>query len=150
MPRNMSFSLTTEQFKAGTKTVTRRLGWKFLKPGDFVWGVEKAMGLKPGESIKRLGMIRIVDVRRERLLDITEADVRREGFPHMTPFEFIHMFCQHMGVDPTEAVTRIEFEHLSSLETKKAFRAFPLTVRRREMAKEAELLKSDYANLRDL
>ena len=48
MARNMSFALTTEQFKARTKTVTRRFGWWFLKPGDVVRGVEKAMGLKPG------------------------------------------------------------------------------------------------------
>lgn len=29
--RNISFALTTPQFLAGNKTVTRRMGWKFLK-----------------------------------------------------------------------------------------------------------------------
>ncbi len=60
MPRNMSFSMTTAQFRARTKTVTRRLGWWNLKPGDVIMGVEKAMGLKKGEKVKRLGRIRIV------------------------------------------------------------------------------------------
>ena len=36
MPRNMSFSMTTGPFRARTKTVTRRFGWWFLKPGDVV------------------------------------------------------------------------------------------------------------------
>lgn len=31
--RNMSFSMTTEQMYQQTQTVTRRLGWSFLKPG---------------------------------------------------------------------------------------------------------------------
>lgn len=48
MPRNMSFTLTIEQMRARTKTVTRRKGWAFLKPGDLVWAVVKGMGLKPG------------------------------------------------------------------------------------------------------
>ena len=58
MPRNMSFALTTEQFLNRTKTVTRRKGWRFLKPGDVVMGCKKCMGLKPGEQLERLGLIR--------------------------------------------------------------------------------------------
>ena len=44
MPRLMSFSMTTPQVRARTKTVTRRLGWRFLKPGVVLWAVEKAQG----------------------------------------------------------------------------------------------------------
>lgn len=52
MPRNISFALTTPQFRARTKWVTRRLGWLFLKPGDTLMGVEKGMGLKiNGETV---------------------------------------------------------------------------------------------------
>lgn len=65
--RNMSFSLTTKQFIDGSKTVTRRLGWKFLKPGDRVMACEKCQGLKKGEKVKRLGEIEIINVTRERL-----------------------------------------------------------------------------------
>lgn len=112
--RNMSFALTTEQFKSQIKTVTRRLGWRFLKAGDLLCGCVKCMGLKPGETIERLGVIRVKSVRRERLKDITHMDVIREGFPGMPKANFIMMFCQHMGGNPSQYVTRIEFEYVTS------------------------------------
>ncbi len=52
--RNMSFMLTTQQMQDRTKDVTRRVGWWFLKPGDVIMAVEKGMGLKKGEKIKRM------------------------------------------------------------------------------------------------
>jgi len=114
MPRNISFALTKEQFLNRTKTVTRRIGWKFLKSNDVLMGCEKCMGLRPGEKIKRLGLIRIVDVRRERLNKITDADVAKEGFSDMGREEFIKFFIDEIkpkhGV--FEPVTRIEFEYL--------------------------------------
>jgi len=42
MPRNMSFSMTTQAVLDETKTVTRRLGWDFLKPGDLLWPARNA------------------------------------------------------------------------------------------------------------
>ncbi len=112
MPRNMSFSMTTAQFRARTKTVTRRLGWWNLKPGDVIMGVEKAMGLKKGEKVKRLGRIRIVRVGTEILTAITDQEVIREGFADMTPAAFVAMFCSHHKVVPQVPVNRIEFEYL--------------------------------------
>ena len=112
MPRNMSFALTTEQFKNRTKTVTRRLGWKFLRPSDILMGCEKCMGLKPGEKINRLGLIRGVSAWREPLTDITPDDVEREGFPGKDCRWFVEMFCREMGGQPYQRVTRIEFEYL--------------------------------------
>ncbi len=112
----MSFSLTTPQFLNRTKTVTRRLGWTFLKPGDLVMGVEKGMGLKRGEKVKRLGLIRIVDVNLEPLCCITKEDVRREGFTkpiHTIPY-FIEMFCRANRCHARTEVTRIEFEYLET------------------------------------
>lgn len=67
MPRMISFSMTTPQFIAGTKSVTRRMGWLTLKAGDKLMAVEKAMGLGKGGKVKRLGMIIVEDVRREKL-----------------------------------------------------------------------------------
>lgn len=104
--------LTTEQFKSRTKTVTRRLGWWFLKPGDIVCGVEKGQGLKKGEKVKRLGLIRIKSTRPEPLNDITREDVIREGFSGLTRMEFIVMFCQHNKCRMNTLVNRIEFEYL--------------------------------------
>lgn len=121
--RNMSFSLTTDQVRAQTKDVTRRLGWKFLKVGDLIQPVKKCMGLKPGEKIEKIGPpIRVTGLRREPL-DMLTSDVdygfvecAREGFPapHLCqwPSEFVSMFCgTHKGCTPSKVVTRIEFEY---------------------------------------
>ena len=112
MPRNMSFAVTTEQFKNKTKTVTRRVGWHFLKSGDTVYGVEKCMGLKKGEKIKKLGLIRILSTRSEPLNEITQDDCKREGFPEMTPAQFVTMLCDKYKYSPSDVVNRIEFEYI--------------------------------------
>jgi hypothetical protein len=117
--RNMSFALTTEQVKARTKTVTRRLGWKNAKRGDVIQPVVKGMGLKKGEKVERIGgPIRIVCVTREplnamhneQLYGLREAS--REGFPHLTGKQFVAFFCEHNGCTPDTEVTRIEFEYV--------------------------------------
>lgn len=113
--RNMSFSITTPQMRAFEKDVTRRIGWLFLKPGDVVMAVEKGMGLKKGEKIKRLYPIRIVRVSGELLCQITDDEVRREGFPNMSRDEFIDMFCRaHKDCTSITSITRIEFIPLDS------------------------------------
>jgi hypothetical protein len=108
----MSFAMTTPQFKARMKTVTRRFGWWFLKPGDVLWGVVKAMGLKKGESIVRLGLIEIVSTRPEPLHDITLDECVLEGFPEMCPYDFIEMLCRHYNCQPEKVVNRIEYAYL--------------------------------------
>lgn len=60
MPRNMSFMLTTQQVIDRTKTVTRRLGWKHLKPGELFWACEKCQGLGKGGKINRLSLARCI------------------------------------------------------------------------------------------
>lgn len=112
MPRNISFALTTEQIRNRTKDVTRRVGWRNLKVGERLNACVKCQGLKPGEAIERLGLIEVVSVRRECLIDITADDVRREGFPGMKPSEFVKMFCENMKVDAFSEVTRIEFRYV--------------------------------------
>lgn len=113
--RNISFALTTEQFRNRTKTVTRRLGWKRLKAGDRLRGCVKCMGLRKGESPEVLGEIEVVSVRREPLSAIVaegQAGADREGFPAMGPRDFVRMFCEHMGGDEDQEVTRIEFRYV--------------------------------------
>lgn len=113
--RNMSFALTTPQLLAREKVVTRRLGWLYLRDGEYVQAVNKCMGLKPGEKLERLCVIRIVSTRRERLDAIDVDDVFREGFPLMSPEEFVEFFCRtHKGCKPATIVTRIEFEFPNS------------------------------------
>lgn len=110
--RLMSFALTEAAFVARRKTVTRRLGWVFLKAGDELMGVRKAMGRMRGEPVVRLGQIRVVSVRRERLDAIDAEDVVLEGFNGITPYVFVALFCKHMRCTPSTVVTRIEFEHV--------------------------------------
>ena len=110
--RHISFALTTQQFRDQTKTVTRRLGWEGLTAGTLLMGCEKCMGLRKGEKVNRLGVIRVLSVRREVLDTITEAEVEREGFPGMSPEEFVAMFCRHNNSRRWTSVTRIEFEYV--------------------------------------
>lgn len=120
--RLMSFSKTTTQFMAGTKTVTRRVRWLHAKVGMQVMGVEKAMGLKPGEQIVRLRPIEFTDVRREplrRMLDDIDYGQREcilEGFPppheKSMPYHFVRFFCEFSGLTPDDEVTRIAYRFL--------------------------------------
>jgi len=113
--RNMSFSLTTKQIQEKTKTVTRRLDWEFLEPGDLVRPVVKAMGLKKGEKVQPIrGPLLVVSVRREplhRMFSEHDNATALEGFPFMMVKDFIRMFCRHMNVRSNRIVTRIEFEY---------------------------------------
>lgn len=105
--RNISFSLTTEQFVDQTKTVTRRLGWKDLRPGDVLMGCKKCMGLMPGEKIERLALIRVLADE-----EYGREECKKEGFPNLSPAEFVAMFCKKMKCKQNEDLTRIEFEYL--------------------------------------
>lgn len=87
--RRISFALTEAAFLDGSKDVTRRLGWKDLKPGTELLAVNKCMGL------------------------LTPSDVVREGSPGFTPEQFIDHFCDAMGCPPNTVVTRIEFERVA-------------------------------------
>ena len=112
MPRNMSFAHTTEQIRTRTKDVTRRNGWADLKPGELFWAVEKVRGLKKGQKVKRLALLRCIRNTPSVLYNITPQDVRREGFPSTKPIEFVRMFIRKMGGAPDQALQRIEFEYI--------------------------------------
>ena len=112
MPRNMSFSLTTNQVRIQVKDVTRRLGWWFLKQDELVNAAVKAMGLRKGQKIERICLIRIVSTRPEPLNAITEQEVVREGFPGMGRQGFIEMFCRHNKCAADTTINRIEFEYV--------------------------------------
>lgn len=112
MPRLMSVALTTPQVRNRTKTVTRRNGWRFLKPGDRLTLCPKVMGFRRGEHPERIVDVEVLSVRRECLDAITADDVAAEGFA-MTPAEFVSFFCEtHNGCRPDSEVTRIEWRYL--------------------------------------
>jgi hypothetical protein len=106
----MSFSHTQDQFSDGSKDMTRRKGWANLKAGERFMAIVKGQGLKPGEKVQYLGECECVSNRREPLDAITADDCRREGFPKLTPWDFVLMFCGHMGGMPDQEISRIEFK----------------------------------------
>jgi hypothetical protein len=113
--RNMSFALTAEQVRARRKTVTRRNGWLFAKVGDVVQPVIKSQGLPKGGHVEKIGTpIRFIAVDRVVLGDITPQDVYREGFPNLTPREFVAFYKHANGGRRDQVVTRIAFEYLES------------------------------------
>jgi len=114
--RNMSFQLTTKQIRQREKRVTRRLGWKYLRAGDLLQAVEKCQGLKKGEHIKKLCVIEVISERWEALSDMRNAygvcECIDEGFPNLTPEQFIEMFCKANNCKPYKRVHRIEFKYV--------------------------------------
>lgn len=119
--RTMSFAMTTDQIRNRTKTVTRRMGLLNLTAGEQIRAVKKGMGLKPGEKIEPLAVLRAVSVRHEsldRMLDDEDYgadECKREGFENLSPAEFIRFFCKsHKGCRPDTIVTRIEFAYESN------------------------------------
>jgi hypothetical protein len=117
--RHMSFALTEPQLFDRSKTVTRRLGWAVLVPGMLVQPVRKSMGLRKGERVHRIcSAVTVAGARREPLRLMTDdeaygrAEVVLEGFPDLTPRQFVEMFCDtHKRCTPETVVTRIEFRY---------------------------------------
>ena len=115
MPRLMSVSLTEPAVLARQKTVTRRKGWTFLQPGTRLTLCRKVMGRKPGEPLVRIVDVEVVSVGREPLRCITAEDVAREGFPGMSPGDFVHrFFVAAQGMNPDDVVTRIEWTYIET------------------------------------
>lgn len=80
------------------------------------------MGLRPGEQLERLCVIRVLDVRIEPLRRLTDdlvygfAELVLEGFrdhPELCwPSEFVKWFCRsHKGCTPETEITRIYFDY---------------------------------------
>ncbi len=109
----MAVSLTEPQVRDRSKTVTRRVGWRMLRVGDQLTRCRKVMGGRRGEPLVRITAVEVTAVHRERLDAITAADVAAEGFPQLTPAEFVSFFCgPHRGCGPGTEVTRIEWRYL--------------------------------------
>lgn len=112
----MSVMLTEQAVRDRSKTVTRRLGWVFLKPGTTLTLCRKVQGRKRGdgtvEPLIRIAEVEVVSVRREQLKDIGPGETAREGFPDWTGGQFVDFFCNAMKCTPDTWVTRVEWRHL--------------------------------------
>lgn len=125
MPRLMSVAYTEQAVRERRKTVTRRLGWRFLKPGDRLTLCRKVMGRKPGEPLERIAEVEVTSVYRGPLY-ITDEDIVREGVPQEEFAVFDHdrecsecrriawleWFATTMGCAIGADVTRIEWRYL--------------------------------------
>ncbi|MGW3279984.1 hypothetical protein [Nocardia rhamnosiphila] len=116
MPRLMSVSLTEAQVCDRSKTVTRRLGWTMLRPGDRLTLCRKVMGRRRGEPLIRIVDVEVISTRREPLDVITAEEVVAEGFPQMSTTEFVDFFCAtHRGCRPDTEITRIQWRYLDNV-----------------------------------
>ena len=114
----MSCSLTVDEVLARTKTVTRRhlATWSGLSPGDHLTLIEKGMGLAKGEKQVVLDVVEVVSSLLVPLWPITRAEVNAEGFPEMSPNEFVEFWLISHGLDGADPqqtlVRRIEWRYL--------------------------------------
>jgi hypothetical protein len=125
----MSVAMTTDAVIERRKTVSRRLNWwedkngrRLLNAGDTLTLCRKVQGRKPGEPIDRLAEVEVVSRRREPLIRLIEdrayglAEVEREGFPGMSPVDFVdRYFVQAQGMSVHDVVTRIEWRYLDDM-----------------------------------
>ena len=115
---NMSFSMTTDPFRRKIKTVTRRDGWDNIKLGEIHHGIEKGQGLKRGEHVVVIHDFIPTSSRWEPLqylLDDPEYGKREvilEGFPNLTPAQFVDMLCKKNKCTPDKLFNRIEFKYV--------------------------------------
>lgn len=116
----MSVALTEQAVREQRKTVTRRLGWAFVRPGDRLTLVRKAMGRRRRdgslEPLVRLAEVEVVSTRREPLDAIGPGETALEGFPDMTGGAFVEFFCKAMRCAPDALVNRIEWRYLEDLD----------------------------------
>lgn len=113
MARNMSFKLTTRQMRARTKTVTRRMGWWNVKPGEVIQACVQCQGLRKGQTIEVITRIRVLGARAEPLAAISLEECVREGFPELSPRQFMSLFMTaNPKARPETIVNRIEFEYI--------------------------------------
>lgn len=123
MARLMSVALTEQAVIERRKTVTRRSGWAFIRPGDRLILCRKVRGRRPGEPLVRLAEVEVLSSEWQRLrwlydpgLPVTEwqrAEMVREGCPGMHPKDFIdEFFVRAQGLSPETRVNRIEWRYV--------------------------------------
>ena len=113
MPRLMSVAFTEAAVRERRKTVTRRKGWAFLKPGDRLTLCRKVMGRKKGEPLVRIVDVEVVSVRREPLRTANDpSELALEGCGHLSYREFWERYFHPQGLTSADDVTRIEWRYL--------------------------------------
>lgn len=99
----MSFALTPGAIVKRRKTVTRRIKDHYKVDDIIIAVVEK--GQTP------LALLRITDVRFERLDAITENEMVKEGLGNLALPNFVEMMSNLYKISGSDLITRIEFEY---------------------------------------
>ena len=114
----MSFSHSAAEVQARLQTVTRRVGWRFLKAQDLIEAVASE-GREGRGAVRVLAVLRVTDVRVEPLARLVrdagyaEDELPREGLPCWSRDHFIAAFLRrHRLKTPEIDVTRIAFEYV--------------------------------------
>jgi len=123
MSRLMSVAFTEQAVRERRKTVTRRKGWLFLKPGDHLTLCRKVMGRKPGEPLIRIAEVEVIDVRREPLQFVHYiGELTKEGFPELEPTRildgtgiFVKRFFAPQGIGRFDIVMCIEWRYFDTV-----------------------------------
>jgi hypothetical protein len=120
--RRMAFPDTASEVRERMQTVTRRPGWRFLKPGDLVLAIDSrphGHAASAGAAAHELAVLRIRDVRVEPLSRLAgdatyaEDELPREGLPCWSTDHFIATFLRRHRLKSADVdITRIEFEHV--------------------------------------
>ena len=114
MSRLMSVALTEQAVRDRRKTVTRRLGWRMLKPGDHLTLCRKVMGRRKDEPLIRICEVEVVDVRRERSgTSRTRTSSERVSTSMSGRRPIPWTLLRAREVQPDTEVTRVEWRYLS-------------------------------------
>lgn len=117
----MGFQHSLAQVRNHSKTVTRRLGWKFLTLADMLYACEKSMGLRKGEKKIIYETLQPICLRWEPLNrmivnpEYGRQECIKEGFPHLSPKEFVDMVLKMHRAEkltPESLIHRIEYKFI--------------------------------------
>ncbi len=113
--RRMSFPDTAAEVREKQQTVTRRPGWRFLKPGDLILAVEpRARAQARDIAVLRIRRVSVEPLSRlVKAATYAEDELPREGLPCWSRDHFIATFLRRHRLQSIDVdVTRIEFEYV--------------------------------------
>ena len=112
----MSFPDTAAEVRERLQTVTRRPGWRFLKPGDLILAIEPRTRARARElAVLRIRRVRVEPLSRLDIATYAEDELPREGLPCWSKDHFVATFLRRHRLKSADVdVTRIEFEYVET------------------------------------
>lgn len=107
----LDFPYTKKYIKNRVQTVTHRVECPDIQPGDLFIACEKFEDNEPC-NILRHHQLRVVNKREEKLCNISQEDIYKEGFPNVTIAEYLDLFKRRYKCKDEQVVTRIEFKYV--------------------------------------